>query len=77
MKMVSDAIARRLKHPVFNQTGLDGQYDFHFEYAYDDNNPGDRQIYVAALQETLGLKLESAKGTTEFLDYRFHPETVG
>jgi uncharacterized protein (TIGR03435 family) len=67
MKMVADAIARRLKHPVFDRTGLDGQYDFHFEYAYDDNNPGDRQIYVAALQETLGLRLESVKGTTEFL----------
>ncbi len=72
-----------LDRPVIDKTGIDGLFDIHLEFALDDttravlpaNRPdtiypddptGGTSIFTA-VQEQLGLKLESAKGPGEFL----------
>jgi uncharacterized protein (TIGR03435 family) len=54
--------------PVFDKTGLTGKYDYKLEYAPEDaqTDPDSSapSIYTA-VQEQLGLKLESAKGPVE------------
>jgi uncharacterized protein (TIGR03435 family) len=60
-----------LGRPVVNKTGISGRFDFHLEYAPDRGSPGDDPgagpSIFTALQEQLGLKLESTKGPGEFL----------
>jgi uncharacterized protein (TIGR03435 family) len=53
---------------IIDKTGLDATYDVHLEWAADPlaDDPGGASIF-AALQEQLGLKLESAKGPVEVL----------
>jgi bla regulator protein blaR1 len=67
-----------LDRPVINKTGIMGNFDFHLEFVPDDATPG---VFLPALsldptggtsiftavQEQLGLKLESAKGPREYL----------
>ena len=65
--------------PVVNKTGFSGKFDIHLEFAPDEElrrrftelqgDPGEPTApsLFTALQEQLGLKLESAKGTGEFL----------
>jgi len=60
--------------PVRNRTGLKGLFNFHLEFAQptpatDTGPPADAAgpSVLTALQEQLGLKLESAKGLGEFL----------
>jgi uncharacterized protein (TIGR03435 family) len=67
------------KRPVINKTGLSGLYDFTLEWspepglAANQNGqpaapPNDsRPSFLTALQEQLGLKLESARGPVEVL----------
>ena len=60
-----------LGRPVINKTGLTGRFDFRLEYAPDrgdlsDNLGGGPSIFTA-LQEQLGLRLESTKGPVEIL----------
>jgi uncharacterized protein (TIGR03435 family) len=68
-----------LDRPVIDKTGITGEYDIHLEYAPGDEvrrrlaengrDPGEPSApsIFTALQEQLGLKLESAKGPREFL----------
>jgi uncharacterized protein (TIGR03435 family) len=76
-----DALAAQLagttSHIVQNKTGLTGVYDFTLQY--DDSNPPPPDstapsIYTA-LEEQLGLKLESSKGPVQVLviDYVERP----
>lgn len=51
--------------PVFDKTGIEGSYDFTYEYAPDDNDSAGRPSIFTALQQKLGLKLEAAKGPVE------------
>jgi uncharacterized protein (TIGR03435 family) len=56
-------------HLVENRTGLTGNYDFALQYAKADPPPPDStfpSIYTA-LEEQLGLKLESTKGPVQVL----------
>jgi uncharacterized protein (TIGR03435 family) len=59
-----------LNRPVVNKTGIAGRFDFHLEYAPERGAPADDvsegPSIFTALQEQLGLKLESAKGPGEF-----------
>jgi uncharacterized protein (TIGR03435 family) len=60
-----------LGRAVINKTGLTGRFDFRLEYAPDrgdlsDNLGGGPSIFTA-LQEQLGLRLESTKGPVEIL----------
>jgi uncharacterized protein (TIGR03435 family) len=73
MSMITLAklLARFQRETVLDQTGLDGFYDVHLEYApanaTPDSEPLIGQSIYAALQQQLGLKLESRKGPVEVL----------
>ncbi len=66
-----------LDRPVLDQTGLTGRYDFDLEWAPDETqfggifrnpvNPDDgaKPGLFAAIQQQLGLRLDSAKGPVE------------
>ncbi len=64
---------RSLDRPVINKTGVAGLFDVHLEYAPERadpvpgaTDPAGPSIFTA-LQQQLGLKLEPAKGSGEFL----------
>ena len=71
--MSMDALAGQLaattNHIVSNKTGLTGVYDFTLEYSDDvaDSSDSTAPSIFTALQEQLGLKLESAKGPVQVL----------
>jgi uncharacterized protein (TIGR03435 family) len=65
-----------LYRPVIDTTGITGNFDFHLEFAPDDATPGLLPLDLdptggtsifTAVQEQLGLKLESGKGPREYL----------
>jgi uncharacterized protein (TIGR03435 family) len=66
MQLLAKRLTAYLRRPVLNQTGLNGAFDFQFEYAADDNQPDVIASIFASIQG-LGLKLESAKGPVETL----------
>ena len=59
-------LSRQLKYPVFDQTGIEGAFDFTLHYAPEESNSGAPSLFMA-IQETMGLKLESGKGPVETL----------
>lgn len=61
--------AFQLGRPVVDHTGLTGRYDFTLEWKPGAEGDGDGAgpTVFTALQEQLGLKLESQKGTVEVL----------
>jgi len=79
---IATMLSRQLEHEVLNRTGLSGEYDVQLNFTRDagpcrvatdsqggsaaTDPSGPPSIYTA-LQQQLGLKLESAKGTVEFL----------
>lgn len=74
-------LERQLRRPVVDRTGLSGRYNFQLEWAPDsgpcstpvDGVPGapvnssDGPSIFTAVQEKLGLKLESTKGPAEVI----------
>ena len=71
-------LSRVLDRTVIDKTGLPGLFDLHFEFTPDDATPLGGQAPVppsgqlglsifTALEEQLGLKLESAKGPVDVL----------
>ncbi len=65
------ALASLTERMVFDETNLTGKYDIDLRYAPDMDTPGQTQAdpnspsLFTALQEQLGLKLESKKGPVE------------
>jgi uncharacterized protein (TIGR03435 family) len=59
-------LSRYMKQPVFNKTGLDGKFDFKLDYQTDHSDEGLPTLF-SALQEQLGLKLESTKAPVDVL----------
>jgi uncharacterized protein (TIGR03435 family) len=60
----------RLDRPVIDKTGLAGRFNFYLEYAPEEaptDDPGAAAPLFTALQQQLGLKLESGKGPGEYL----------
>lgn len=57
--------------PVINKTGIPGRFDFHIEFSPDDATPPGEPpagpTIFTALEQQLGLKLESTRGPGEFL----------
>jgi uncharacterized protein (TIGR03435 family) len=53
-----------MMRPVSDRTGLTGEYNFKVTYATDDN-PETGAPLIVAIQEQLGLKLETIKGSIE------------
>jgi uncharacterized protein (TIGR03435 family) len=60
-------LSRHLKRPVFDKTGIAGAFDFTLHYAREQDDTSDAPSLFNAIQETLGLKLESARGPVEIL----------
>jgi len=72
----SKALGFVLARPVINKSGIAGLFDFRMEYAIDETISGTRVApsdepavpsIFTAIQEQLGLKLDSAKGPGERL----------
>jgi uncharacterized protein (TIGR03435 family) len=57
--------------PVINKIGIPGRFDFHLEFSPDDATPPGEPpagpTIFTALEQQLGLKLESTRGPGEFL----------
>ena len=79
VEMLATALANQLGRPVVDRTGLKSQFDFKLEWTPDavqasppgvdtpsPASPGGPSIFTA-IQEQLGLKLESSKGPVEML----------
>jgi uncharacterized protein (TIGR03435 family) len=66
-------LAQRLSYmsgidrPVVDKTGLTGKYDFTLDWSSSDEPSSTAPSIFTALQEQLGLKLESAKGPVAVL----------
>ncbi|HEY4363531.1 MAG TPA: TIGR03435 family protein [Bryobacteraceae bacterium] len=78
MKELARVLADDLATPVLDRTGLAGEYDFDFEYSREELDGFHRSLTDApevsgapilkiALQESLGLKLESKRGPIDTL----------
>ncbi len=83
IEMLAGILARRVQRPVLDKTGLKGTYDFTLVWTPDEaegagkpgGGPGEASStsdnsgpsIFTALQEQLGLKLESQKGPVEIL----------
>ncbi|HEV8612488.1 MAG TPA: M56 and DUF3738 domain-containing protein, partial [Gemmatimonadales bacterium] len=82
MGMLAAVLANWLRRPVVDRTGLTGNYDYTVKYAPDTAGPAARGALggpetnqaditgpsiFSALQEQLGLKLESARGPVEVI----------
>ena len=59
----------QLEHTVIDHTGLSGSYSFKLEWTPDDSRNPDAlgPSLFTALQEQLGLKLETGKGPVDIL----------
>ena len=91
MRQLVDGLAGYMDRPVLDQTGLKGNFDFTIKYEIDASAPGGDSTggppnvfggqgmagpaLFTAMQEQLGLKLESTKGPVEVLviDYVERP----
>ncbi len=71
MTGLANILALDLKRPVKDETGLKGDFAFTLEWTPglgdSDDRPSARPSLFTAVQEQLGLKLESAKGPVEVL----------
>jgi uncharacterized protein (TIGR03435 family) len=78
LESIAQGLAEITRHPVHNETGLQGFYDFEMKWtpdaaaaAPDSAEPRPAETagptLFTALQEQLGLKLESKKGPVEIL----------
>lgn len=71
MAQLAEYLVIPLRRPVLDRTGLTGRYDFAVDltpYANGNAQPQDMAAMVlTAVQDELGLKLESQKGPLAFL----------
>jgi uncharacterized protein (TIGR03435 family) len=70
MTVLTQVLSDIAGHTLTDKTGLDGYYDFKLEWRPDETQPpapGDPPSIFTAIQEQLGLKLESQKGLVEVL----------
>lgn len=65
MHDLTEALSEALDRPVIDKTGVAGSFDVRLEWTSDDKQAG--PSIFTALQEQLGLKLESHKGPVEML----------
>jgi uncharacterized protein (TIGR03435 family) len=64
MAQLAARLSGALERPVIDRTGLDGAYDFRFEYAGDEAESG-RATSILMSMQGLGLKLEPGKGPVQ------------
>ncbi len=63
MRGLVNTLANMLDLPVIDKTGLTGRYTFKFDRSFDPNGPS----LFTAVEEQLGLRLESGKAPVEVL----------
>lgn len=66
--LLADELSRRLSRNVIDRTGLNGEYDFNLHWVPDDADPNsvpEGLSIFTAVQEQLGLKLESNKAPVD------------
>lgn len=75
MADIAATLGRQAGRPVEDHTGLKGNFDFKIEWAREETPDSTVPSIFTVLKEQLGLKLQSAKGTTEavILDQIGHP----
>jgi uncharacterized protein (TIGR03435 family) len=71
LNYLASALSYRIGINVVNQTGIEGRFSYRLKWTPDEMHPapGDKEpvsLYTA-IQEQLGLKLESRKGQVEFV----------
>ena len=67
MKDLAGLMTRQAGHPVEDHTGLTGTYDVRLEWDESQSMESGLPSLYGALEEQLGLKLNSAKGTVRVL----------
>ena len=67
MDLFAAYVGNRLGRIVIDKTGLTGSYDFTLEWAPEQGSDSPAPSLVTALQEQLGLRLESRKSPMEVL----------
>ena len=81
MEQITTALSNILQRPVIDKTGLTGTFDVHAEWIADESTPGPMAglaqpptpsdgsgpTVFTALQNQLGLKVESGRGPVEML----------
>jgi uncharacterized protein (TIGR03435 family) len=67
LSSLGDFLASVLGRTVLDQTGLPGNYDIRLEVFQSDDTPADERnaAIIRALEDELGLKLESKKATVD------------
>lgn len=78
LSVFTATLSDMLGRTVLDKTGLTGKFDYTVSYAPDGAPPDDdRPSLFTALEQQLGLRLESAKGPVEFLviDHAEKPDT--
>ncbi|MBZ5632325.1 MAG: TIGR03435 family protein [Acidobacteriia bacterium] len=69
MRRFAEFLSERVNRPVLDQTGLNGSFEFTLDWAIDDASATNDGLagpsIFTALQEQLGLKLNSTKGPVE------------
>jgi uncharacterized protein (TIGR03435 family) len=77
MSQLAETLQRSIDMPVWDRTGLSGNYYFAFRYTefLSADLDTDAPSLATALQQNLGLKLEKQKGPVEALviDYIEEP----
>jgi uncharacterized protein (TIGR03435 family) len=66
MAQLADTLASLLQRGVVDRTGLDGVYDIDLTWAADETSESAPSLFTA-VQEQLGLKLESTKAPVDVL----------
>jgi uncharacterized protein (TIGR03435 family) len=78
---IATILSRQVEHEVLNRTDLSGEYDFQLDFAPDSGpcradgvrqggspaDPSDLPSIYTAVQQQLGLKLQSTRGPVELL----------
>lgn len=67
MKMFASMLEQQLGRVVVDNTGIPGEFDIRLEWAKDQTPDAAGASIFTALQEQLGLRLESQKGPVEVL----------
>jgi uncharacterized protein (TIGR03435 family) len=66
LAQMAKRFGQQMRRPVIDKTGIEGEFDFKVDYAIDDN-PESGPPLQTAIQEQLGLQLQTAKRLVETL----------
>jgi len=67
MRVLASTLGGRLDRMVIDNTGLTGGYDLTLEWAQNPSADSTEPSLFTALQEQVGLKLESTKAPVEII----------